>query len=172
MLGPQASSAIPELLRMATDSKSRYVAWQATEALGSVGSEALPALVMVVTNKQALCPGRALISIGAMSNLGSNAVLVVPAILSCLNDKDADVVASAVTPLGRIPVEPATAVPAVAGCVHHRETYVRRMAADTLGRFSQAARPAVPELVRLLNDSDWSVRNMTTNALMRLRRRC
>jgi len=168
ILGPQASPAIPELFRMMADPKSPFIALDATMALGEIGPEALPALLAVLTNKQAAVRGQAVTSIGAMRGLGTNASLAVPVLLGCLRDRDEDLAASAASSLGRLATEPGRVVPTLAGSLQHPAPYVRRKAAAALGKFSQGARAAVPSLIEALKDSDSSVRDEATNSLLKI----
>ncbi len=51
-LGPQGAPAIPGLTKMAT-SGAEAPAYRAVDCLGLIGEEAVPALIMVATNRQA-----------------------------------------------------------------------------------------------------------------------
>jgi HEAT repeat protein len=165
MLGPKAAPAIPSLLQMATNSKTPDAAWSASAELGWIGLEALPALMTVVTNRQAPARGQAIVSMGAIRNLGTNANLVVPVLLKLVQDKDEDVAWSAIRSLGRIGAEPVKVVPTLSVCLGRPESSLRRNAAQALGSFRQDALLAVPQLIEAMTDKDLSVRDAVTNAL-------
>jgi HEAT repeat protein len=139
ILGPKAAPGIPALFQMATNSRTPDVAWSASAELGYIGPEALPALLAIATNRQAPARGQAIVSMGAIRNLGTNANLVVPVLMKLVQHN--------------------------VGVDQGLETSLRRYAIQGLGSFRQAALPAVPQLIEAMNDKDFSVRDAVTNAL-------
>lgn len=170
ILGPEARAAIPELTRLMlrTDPGASEIARQATLAMGGIGYDALPSLLAVLTNQQAVIRGQAAASIGAMRKLGTNASLAVPVLAQCLQDRDSHLAATAANSLGRLAVDPGVAVPALTRGLQHSEAYVRSNSARALGRFGKEARSALPSLVKALNDTHLTVREDVTNALRQI----
>jgi HEAT repeat protein len=168
ILGPKADPAIPDLARLANNTNSEKIAFEATMALGEIGVSALPALLVVLTNQQGIARSQAASSIGAIRRLGTNANLAVPVLLNCLKDADEHVAASAAKALGRLGVQPGLVVPALTGYLQYSNEVVRAAVARALGKFGDEAHAAVPSLTRLLSDRFPTVREEATNALRQI----
>lgn len=85
ILGPEAKQAIPELMRMLTNSTSLALVARAANALPAFGEEAVPALMAAMTNQQAQIRATA---IHVMSYLETNAQHAIPTLVALLNDPD------------------------------------------------------------------------------------
>jgi len=135
----------------------------ATFALVRISKEALPVLLDTLTNGAT----RARVEVaGAMSMFGPDAVEAVPALVECLRHEDAGVRGNAIASLQGIPKRPDIAVPALMACLNDSEVGVRDNAATVIGKFGQNAEPAVSDLVRLArSDTDSHVRTRAAESL-------
>ena len=137
MLGPFAKPAVPELIWLVND-------W----ASSSAWSNAIPALAVIRDSNNLTCPftfflsaatnasapaelraqviqclaqiGYHMNGVGNLLQLGTNARLVVPVFIRCLQDKEWRVATAAADGLGYYTIEPLVAVPALAACLVSR----------------------------------------------------
>ena len=158
-LGPEAKSALPDLIRLSMDFKCM---WYGNRALACVGAEAIPALRSNLTSE---IYGLKSCAAAAVPYLESNAIALLPDLVSCLKDTNGNVRASAAHSLGQIGREPALVVPALVAGLQDPEYGVRGFAAKALGRFGQQPTLLVPLLVARLQDSEPSVRIDAVHAL-------
>jgi HEAT repeat protein len=165
MLGGDGAPVVPELERTAVDPRRGISAARAVDAMGEIGTAALPALMKVATNRQANTRLKAVL---AISQFGSNAVPAKPTLLECLKDNDWRVVANAVQILGELTLDPQTCVPAISSHLHDLHPMVRRVALLSLARFGGEARSAIPAVRVLLADPDWGIRREATNTLQKI----
>ena len=169
ILGPAASSAIPELAELTkANPDTNYAGWNAILALRFLGEGALPPLLAVLTNRT-LVDGRrgnGAISIGTMRSLGSDVNRAVPILVRCLQDNE--VAEDAALALGDLALSPELCVPALVKALARTDERVRWSAADALGRFGSAAKSAVPRLNRALSDRQELVRRCAREALKRI----
>jgi hypothetical protein len=169
-LGSRASPAIPELTRIMSDGTEPERAGFAAFALSKIGVEGLPPFLALIGNPHASSPVRryAIMAIADIPKLGTNASVVVGALVRCLSDPDGAVASRAGYAIGKLALEPDLAVPALAKALQNPNADVRHAAARALGKFGDQARPAAAALVKALNDSDFSVRLYATNALRKI----
>ena len=165
-LGPQGRTAIPELVRLLNNPRATQTANAAAYALACVGTEGtIPPLLSVLTNPQhpahSLAPMR-------ISLMGTNALPLIPALVQCLQETNAETAAFAATTLGYLRLEPDLVVPALATSLRDARVRVRQSAGNALRRFGAESRAAVPALLGARNDPDPSVRELATRALFNL----
>jgi len=172
ILGPRAAPALPDLVYLLKGTNV-VVAYRAFTSICDIGIEGAPALLDYVTNRHAYSCGSKLEPINAMDNLGTNGVLVVPALLQCLNSQDSKAAGTAALLLANIGKQlgaapQAAIVGALARATDFADKHIRHRAVFALGRLGPSAQSAVPMLVRALNDSDVWVRNAATNSLKKI----
>jgi hypothetical protein len=164
ILGPQGNPGIPKLLGLLRSTQSD-VAMRALVALDAIGIDAVPAVFSALTNQPARGPFTVYWLALAMKGLGTNASLVVPAVLRCLSDADNATAATAAIWLGNLGAESEVVVPVLADAVRSGGLRVRGSALLALGRIGRGARSAVPVLVEALTNSEMYVRALATNSL-------
>jgi len=152
ILGPDAASAAPELLRLAQRSRNPAGAQKIVEALASLGPQGIVALGQLLTNAPAPSSpeagaharSTALFQLGSM---GRNAIPAIPAVVECRTDLDKDIAAQADVVLNSIVV-----------------TVVSESLAGLAGR----PRGITPSLVDLLTSAAPEARQATTNAIFEI----
>ena len=162
ILGEEARSAIPDLVRVA-NSGNKEAASSAIRALGYLGKDALPPLLGLASKNEFKGHDASLTVIGQMGYLGTNAHPAVLFFVKNINDRENEVAAADV--LGRLHLESDISVPALAECLESTNGIVRMWGAISLGRFGVDAQAALPALRKALKDPYVSVRNQATNAL-------
>jgi hypothetical protein len=167
VLGVDATPAVPDLVRL-TKGTNVHVALRALTSIEATGQAGIPVVFDILTNRQAYCADSVFSLLGTMSNLGTNADLVIPGLVVCLRNPSPRTAAMAAVLLGQIGKRADIAVPALARCVEAPDEGVRYCAVYSLGRFRESARSAVPALVLALSDSALGVRCEATNGLQRI----
>ena len=167
LLGPQASSAVPELSRFINSSKSRHVVF-AINALSYTGKEALPGLLSALTNQQVAVRSHVAYVVAWMAAHGTDATIAVPILVQCARDKDQTLAQDALDVLGQLRLEPQIAVPCLTSHLTNSSVPLRMVSAMSLARFGPDARPGLPSLVDALKDSNPVVREAVTNALLKI----
>ena len=160
VLGPGAASAAPELARLATFSTNSVIGHRAVDALARIGPVALPALLSVITNRDA---ATRFYATRCVRNLGTNAVSAIPTLILCLTNPV--VAGAAFETLGHLKLEPELVIPSLMKMAGDHDPLLRSWAILTLGDFDQESRRAVPTLVAALADNEAAVRESATNAL-------
>ena len=154
--GPAAKDAIPELAELLTD---RQFGFTAAQALGRIGSDAVPSLVKALESGDQQTQRAA---VQALSQIGPDAAAAVPVLLKMLTAPDRSgsrvMVQSALRRIG-----PAAA-PELAKLLISKETAVRRAAAEALQQFGGDARSALPALEKAAGDEDATVRRVASPA--------
>ncbi len=162
ILGRDARSAIPELTRLATNQPESVLRAHAHEqryvtsfgagplmALGGIGSDAMPALVIILTN--AIAPGTRLGAIDALNEMGTNAAPAVPILLRYVDDENDMVASAAVRALGSAgPGDPA-ALASLEKIAQGSRFALRYSALEALSHIGEQA---VPALVRVLGETN------------------
>jgi HEAT repeat protein len=136
---------------------------RALQVVDSVGKVGIPVLLDVLTNRQSY--PRVYYLEGAMGRLGPDGHFAVPPLLACLTNRNWGVVVVAARWLGRIRMDPEVTVPALASCLDAPEARVKCAALQALGQFRADAAGAIPFVARELNDPDNDVRAAAQNAL-------
>jgi HEAT repeat protein len=168
MLGPEARTAVPELVRIMKQARSLRIRERAMYALGCTGKEGLPSLMEVLADPENPDRRRAAFAIGDMKNQGTVASPAVPLIVNRLKDADSDVSSAAVIVLGDLALEPDVAVPALTNCLQSTNDYFREEALAALGKFGNNADSAVPLLMNMLDDPDVHLRGLVRDALLEI----
>jgi RNA polymerase sigma factor (sigma-70 family) len=171
--GPQASAAVPALVRALRQDKLEVRAWAALTLL-RIGPDAVPAVSEVLQEPDR---ERRFCALVALAGGGAKAV---PFLAAALKDPDHDIRASAAQYLGVIgnrdkseprqivvgllPTRGQTvtllgadvreAVPFLERVLKDRDTNIRAMAAEALGKIGPDARAALPALLRLWEGKD------------------
>jgi len=166
VLGPTASSAIPELTRLANDdtnAQDRRVI--AIEALAHLGQGGFPPLLSLLTNQDRDIAIRAALYIRYQ---GRNAGPAIPLLLQCLADsRDEQMAEIAAETLGKLALDANRVVPALSNALHHPGADTRRRTVNALARFRDDARIA-PAIAMALSDADGGVREAANNALRKI----
>ena len=166
-IGPAAKTAIPALIKSATDTNSEVRAF-AVYTLGRLALE--PDIVNPVLIKSLHDPDRevrynAAFGLGAGAFMGGDARSTVPALVELLKDTDVPVRNVAAMALGNIHDQPTVVVPVLRESLHDPQEFVRAQAATALGKFGTNAKPAFSVLEELLHDENQDVRNAAAAAL-------
>ena len=186
ILGPKAVDAIPELTRMINNPKGPEFYTKPLNALSHMGARGFPPVLAVLENPQHHARATAAGIIGDTAEWGTNRLLAVPALVSCLRSDNYFLAALAENALAKITKEPALPLPELAkslgtlattniddtiagltGLVISQKTPERLRIGATmaLGLIGKPAHDAIPALVRTLNDDDQLVQSAATNAL-------
>ena len=153
-LGPAGRSAIPYLLPLATNSTTYSEAEFATAALCNIGGEAIPALLTVAANRQALT------RMAVIKHLGkSGSATALPTLIRCLDDPSAHISCAAAIALGKIKQQPTAVTPFLIGALERaayggarplHEPDVRFYITSALGEFGTNANAASGAILLLL----------------------
>jgi HEAT repeat protein len=164
ILGTNASSAAPDLIRFIQRHKPSQPCVGAIYALGHIGTEGLPILSEILTN--GLEPNRsvAAYAIGTIPDLGTNAETTIRLLARSVDEGNL----CAVMALGALRREPDIAVPALTNALLNQDSYFRLCAVIALGKFGPPAKSAAPALFKALEDSELPVRTWATNSLSRI----
>jgi HEAT repeat protein len=167
VLGTNASSAAPELVRFLTDKRNqgRETAALALAYVG--GPDSLPALLAAVQDKTTPDMQRALVAraISHLNYRGPDLSNAVPVMIACLQETNQFVPSLAATALGTFLLQPAQSVPALIKALESADYRVRRNAIRSLGKFGLQATNALDAISKALNDPQKDVRKEATNAL-------
>ena len=161
-LGTGATNALPELLRMMSDTRAKVAAGRAFTAISSLGRDALPCLLAALSDASHSNRVEIVRIVGSMRGDLRPAV---PVLLSCLRESRVELVIEASRALGGLQLEPEMVVPALSRGLAHADRRVRVGSAEALARFGGSARSVVPELVMALNDADAVTRDAAMGAL-------
>jgi FOG: HEAT repeat len=175
MLGAKArTGAIPEVSRMALESKSPNVVLNSIQFLSETGPDAVPALLEVFTHGRGERRGQAMHYMSEIPNLGTNGPTVVAVLLQCLGDKNEEMAASAALRLGEVGLQTKEIIPALIARLRDDRRMVRYCASRALGNLANnravipELRQAVPELINAQKDDYPMVREWATNALLKI----
>ncbi len=153
-------------LMQALESPDKDRRFHATQALGQLGSRAVPAIIAVMPRHNS--ETRRLL-IHALGRIGNEARPAIPVLLEALQDPHADVRCAAADGLGRMGIVNPVMLQALTQALSDRDAEVRRYAATTLGRFGQFARNTQVDLqVAALGDPEAKVRAAADAALQRI----
>jgi hypothetical protein len=164
-LGPRAMPAFDDLRHLMNDTNRPNTTTEAARALSCFGTNALPALLAVITNTNHPARVGALSAIAEMSHLPDAAQTAVPVIINCLTDTNPTVQIVAIVTLGRLKASPQVSVPALVSCLKTKYETIRFCSAAALGQFGPQATSAIPALTNALTDADRRVRASAAKAL-------
>jgi HEAT repeat protein len=167
-LNVDATPFIPLLLRIAHDSTSRYRAWDATLALGYIGTNAIPALLELLTTKGHPSREAAAEVFAQFPEITENAMVAVPALVQCLDDPNTTTAYFAACALRNIPADPSAVVPALTRALRRPESDIRAASAEALAHFGQGAQAALPALLDALTETNSEVRHDAANAIEKI----
>ncbi len=128
-------------------------------ALGCIGTEALPTLLMILSNNVV---GIRLPTIAAISRMGTNATPSVPALIQCLNDPNENVARAAIPILGVARTESGFA--ALTNLLQ-TQPGLRYETLEALANFGDRG---VPFLIAALSDKDFGTRFRASNKLIQV----
>src|SRR5262249_38735993 len=111
-LGPAATNSIPELCRVMDDTAKADGAVRAVGALSGLGKAGFPPLLRALSD---LSHSNRVHIVSELGEMGTNALPVVPTLITCLQEADARVARAATVALGRLQLQPEVVVPALAG---------------------------------------------------------
>jgi len=143
VLGPQASSAVPELTRLAITSSAEGRNHRCIRSLAAIGQEGIPGLITVATNARAL--GRAY-AINQLGRCSRDLQTAMAALLICLNDIDDPVAAAAADVIGLHALSPSNTLPHLIKALHGTNVTRQVHAARALLRFRSPSTSMAPEL--------------------------
>jgi HEAT repeat protein len=170
LLGTNASSAAPELIRFLTDKRNqgRETVSLALAYVG--GPDSLPPLLAAVQDKTTPDIQRALVAraISHLNYRGPDLSNAVPVMITCLQESNRFVPSLAATALGTFLLQPDQSVPALTRALESSDYRVRRNAIRSLGKFGLQATNALNAISNSLNDSRQDVRTQATNALRQI----
>ena len=181
------TNAIPQLLRLVrardTPLKLRLIGWAQKQhlinfhfklayqrraagylgfqALGPLGTPAVPALVDILTSDSLVEPR--MIAAGSLGCIGPGARSAAPALLHATKDTNEWVRNNALCALNGILPDPQLAIPVLIASLDDPLDMARENAANCLGRYGPRAKAAVPALVRTL-----SINRSADDALRRI----
>ena len=161
-IGKPASTAVP-LLKTTLDDRQPKIAELAATALAQIGGrEATDIFVASITHPDKKIRGQALSFLES-----AKAKVAVPALITALGDKDADIRRNPAIGLFARYTSPevAAAVPGLREALHDSNTEVRWWSAHALGAFKEKSKAAIPQLIETLKDKDESVRGQAIEAL-------
>jgi len=151
-MGTNARAALPVLTNLLFHTNALITA---TIALAGIGSEAVPVLLVALTNRNYR------IRHSVANGLGFTHAdwdVVVPALIARLQDSVGIVRYEAVNSLGRLHAKPELAVPALMDAFATGDPLLRSLVLISLGQFEFRAKEGVPMIVAALKDKDESVR--------------
>ena len=141
ILGPQASPVAPDLLRLCRKSGEPDTAYRCFNALGALGTNALPQLMHVVQDVNHPYRGGAVRQVEEVLQKASPASIPFPVLLQCLRDRDSSLVALACQLIGRAGPNQA-AVPLLQTNLFSPDAAVRVAASNALFAISSTAAPS------------------------------
>jgi hypothetical protein len=189
VLGPKAADAIPDLTRMINNPQGPEFYGKPLLALATMGDRGFPPVLAVLETPRHINRATAARLIGETVEWGTNRLRAVPALVSCLHDKEFMLVAAADSSLANIAKDQTVPLTDLADKLSAPRTQhiddtvdsltkfvvsqktperLRIAAAMALGSLGARAQNAVPALVRTLNDNNLLVQSAATNALRKI----
>jgi HEAT repeat protein len=166
LLGDEASSAVPALLRLAEDPDTSRT-YRALSAISCLGNRGLRELMTIANDSQSPNQILAIKQFAKMRHMGTNASPAVPILVRCAADPDPDIAWEAIYSLCNLGQEFDLCFPVFTNAVASTNKNLRISTIHHLGYFGPAAvlRPLTPSLLNCLNDPDAYVRAKATEAL-------
>jgi HEAT repeat protein len=157
-IGPEARPAIPDLARK-LQGKDLQECWDAGNALGCIGPEAVRVLIVALQSELPAVRQAALLG---LKEIGPEAAQAIPAVIEKLGDRDEWVrgwAAQTLTSIGR------PAIPQLLQTVENGTGEVRRGAAYALAGIYPSRRMATPALLKMMNDPESASREQAIATL-------
>jgi hypothetical protein len=165
-LGKEARSAMPDLVRIASNPKHQQGGKAAASILIGFHEEGVHGFITILRSPQA--PGRRpatdYFRVTGVAKLGTNANAAAEALASCLDDDDPLTRNDAAIALAKLAIRPGVVVPALAKSVTDPDAQVRISTLAALAAYGDSARSAMPAVRKALDDSDSDVRTMAAYA--------
>jgi HEAT repeat protein len=158
VIGPDAREAIPELER-ALQGRGLQESWEASNALGSMGPEAVRVLVPALHSE---FPAVIQAALAGLKQIGPAAGQAVPSVIEKLGHRDPSVRMWAVSALSGIG-QPA--VPQLLQTVERGNGEVRRGAAQALTQIYPSRRKLTPAFLQMLKDEEAASRLQAIESL-------
>jgi HEAT repeat protein len=159
-LGPEAQGALASLTQALNDADAE-TALAVTQALGQIGSPAVPALLEALSKSHKQVRREAARALGRL-----RAAAAVPALTKALDDADMKVRMAAAQALGSMGPEAREAVPGLIQALKNTNLIFCRLAAQALSCIGPAALPGLLELMGQTNDryvhreASWALRRL------------
>jgi hypothetical protein len=161
-LGSIATTAIPDMIPLLSDTNTSFVAAAAIAAVGSDGTRALAAS-MTNQNPRIRCD-----IVMALGTTRERSPLVQTTLVNATTDSHYLVRWAAAGALGRIEADPRVTLPALTNAAHDTNRIVRKSALDALGGLGKAASPAIETIRQATNDTDPMIRAAALSSLSKI----
>jgi HEAT repeat protein len=158
-LGATAKPAIPEIISLLGH---QDYGDNAVLALAAIGKDAVPSLIVCLTNKNPRVRASAAV---ALNRLWQFAELAAPQLIENLRDDNIDVVMATMRSLGGIVKEPTPVLPILIEYVGHTNETVQRVAMEALLGYREKAKSASPAVIRAMSDKNPLVRKQAKAVL-------
>ena len=168
-LRPSATSALPELARMAAsdrDRDARAAALEVIEKVSPGSPETIAALRNALSDREFRVRYTAVLALGRAGPAARAAIGDLTAIAA--NDADATIKSAAVFALGELGVRTPESVSALLAALSSSDSFTRYSAVKSLHDLAPADSRVAPALIAALEDSDPHVRKWAIRALGRM----
>ena len=165
-LGPQARSAVPELVQALVRGKGMF-GYPLTAALVAIGDDGISPIVNVMTNMANPKELRihAVCWLGSLRTANSFAT---SNLVACIQKQEPEVGLASAGVLASSQLEVEVVLPFLTNLAGHANSLIRKNVASCIGAYGPKARSAVPILLQLQKDSLLDVRVSATNAVFRI----
>jgi HEAT repeat protein len=182
ILGAEAKPAIPALSKLLACGDEEQIG-RAALTLPDIGLEGIQPLTNILMNSKTQSRFFIVNALGAYAKPENRwskpraseerevaTKIVVPILISCLNDADIKVQGSAISSLGRFAAEPEAVVPVIAERLQNttNDMRVRVLALGAIDDYGLKAQPAVPALVQCLQDQNKPIRSQAARVLKKI----
>jgi len=166
ILGHEAKSALPDLVRMIQRPRSDFALDCTGLSLAYMGDEGVVALAAVLADLNTPKREHALGWIARADDVGTNIRPCVRPILECTTDKDPSVSKGAWQFIwGRLATKPEILFPVLTNLLQTSSSGGRDTAFLVLTNLREHARPAAPALVNLIKNGDMQTRSAASSVL-------
>jgi hypothetical protein len=165
-LGPQASSAVPELVQALVRGKGMF-GYPLTPALVAIGDDSIPPIVNVMTNL-AYPKDLRIHAVYWLGSLRTGNSLATSNLVACIQKQEPEVGLASAGVLASSRLEVEVVLPFLTNLAGHANSLIRKNVASCIGAYGPKARSAVPILLQLQKDSLLDVRVSATNAVFRI----
>lgn len=149
LLGPNATPAVPDLIRALHD-PDKWVRAAAASALGEIGPAARVAVPALITGLNDPDKNVGLSCLIGLKGAGRDSPEVLPVYQKLLSNLDSNIRSWSVLALGKMTIGRETVIKALEDALQDESRPVRLCAVDSLGGIGSAAASAVPQLLQLL----------------------
>lgn len=138
---------------------------RATSALHAIGRPAVPPLLGLLADTRAPNRDLAVYALCDMTQIASEAKRATPVLLQCANDPDFNVAYNSLLALGTLDLDADAVVPVLTAKLKSADPDIVCRAVFSLAKYAERARPAVSQLTLLLTNQNPAIRGATTNTL-------